>query len=142
MFKAVADGFNNLFHMLANLFGKLMDGLYWLLQPLFSLLEMIFQFITYIGIIIVKIVYLVFTVAKMLIGLGAGLTKTIFGFGYSGRAVVLPHKYQDAFDHLTPWMSTIQMDRVAYVAKFIIWFFTAFIAIKIIGAMRGGGGES
>lgn len=138
MFRAIADGFNYLFDLLASLFRKLLNGLYWMLQPLFSVLQIIFDFIVYIGIIIGKIVYLVFTVCKLLIGLVAGLMKTIFGFGYTGKGVLLPGKYQAAFDHISPWMGTLQMDRLAYILKFAIWFATAFIAIKIIGGMRGG----
>lgn len=141
MFKAIADGFNWLFSFMATLFKKLMDGLFWLLQPLFDLIGVIFDFIYYTGVVLVKIVVLVFTVGKLLVGLIAGLFKTIFGLGYTGSVTQLPASYQSVYTHIKPIMATLQMDKVAYLILFSIWIFTAFAAMKIIGNMRGGGGE-
>jgi hypothetical protein len=141
MFKAIADGFNWLFSLLATLFSKLMNGLMWLLQPLFDLIGIVFDFIIWTGIVLAKIVVLVFTIAKMLIGLIAGLFKTIVGFGYSGSVTNLPGSYQSVYTHIRPTLNTLQMDKLAYVILFGIWIFTAFAAMKIIGNMRGGGGD-
>lgn len=136
MFHAVADGFWYLFGFLGQLFGKLMDGLYRLLQPLFDLLGLVWEFVYYIGLVVVKVVHLVFTVARLLLGLGLGLTKTIFGFGYTGSSAAIPSKYATAFAHIQPVIHTMQLDKLAYIFTFAIWLFTAYTAIKIIGDMR------
>lgn len=139
MFEAIADGFAYLYNLLATLFSKLMNGLLWLLQPLFDLITIIFEFIYYIGLIVVKIVLLVFGLGKLLIGLIAGLFSTLLGLGYTGRAASLPSSYTDVYTHIRPYLNSLQMDKVAYIIQFSIWLFTAFMAIKIIGSMRGGG---
>ncbi|MEK4240375.1 hypothetical protein [Paenibacillus sp. FSL H7-0714] len=139
MFSAIADGFNYLFSMLADFFWKLMDGLLWLLQPIFDLISLIFGLIVWIGVIIFKIVMLVFAVGKMLVGLIGGLFATITGFGYTGSTTNLPGSYMEVYSHIRPYLSMLQLDKIAYLAQFGIWFFTAWAALHLIGGMRGGG---
>lgn len=141
MFHAIADGFNYLYRLLVDLFQFVLNGILWLLQPLFDLIGIIFEFIYWIGVIVVKIVVLVFTVGKMLIGLIAGLFSTIIGLNFSGRTASLPDSYASVYTHIRPYLVTLQLDKVAYILQFTIWIFTAFMAIKIIGSMRGGGGS-
>lgn len=143
MFRAIADGFNWLFDLLGTLFSRLMDGLWWLLQPIFDLVMIIFEFVYWIGVIIVKIILLVFGVGKFLIGLVAGLFTTIFGLGFTGKVSNLPASYADVYTHIKPYLNSLQLDKVAYIMQFSIWFFTGLTALKIIGNMRGGvsGGE-
>lgn len=143
MFRAIADGFDWLFSLLATLFSRLMDGLWWLLQPIFDICTIVFQFIYWIGVIIVKIILLVFGIGKLLIGLIAGLFSTLFGLGFTGRVTNLPTSYSDVYTHIRPYLATLQLDKVAYIMQFSIWLFTAFMALRIIGNMRGGvsGGE-
>ncbi|MFD5023385.1 hypothetical protein ACFWMP_31310 [Paenibacillus sp. NPDC058367] len=141
MFRAIADGFNYLFGMLADFFWKLMNGLLWLLQPIFDLVALIFSFIVWIGVIIVKIVLLVFAIGKLLVGLIAGLFTTILGFGYSGSTTNLPGSYMEVYSHIRPYLSMLQLDKIAYLIQFGIWFFTAWAALRLIGGMRGGGGS-
>lgn len=141
MFSAIADGFGYLFNLLGDFFMKLMSGLLWLLQPLFDLIGLIFAFIVWIGTIIVKIAMLVFAIGKMLVGLVAGLFSTIIGFGYTGKTSNLPNSYMDAYTHIKPYLSVLQLDKVAYLFLFGIWFFTAWAALHIIGNMRGGGSD-
>ncbi|MMZ56018.1 hypothetical protein D1872_178940 [compost metagenome] len=141
MFKAIADGFNWLFDLLATLFSRLMDGLLWLLQPLFDILNIIFQFIYWIGQIIFKIIQLVFGVGKLLIGMVAGLFRTLLGFGYTGKGATLPGSYAEVYANIRPYLNSLQLDKVAYIMQFSIWIFTAFMAIRIMGNMKGGGGS-
>lgn len=140
MFRAIADGFNWLFDLLARMFSGLLSGIYWLLQPVFDLLGIVFEFIYWIGVIVVKIVLLVIGVGKFLVGIIAGLFATIFGLGYTGKVATLPSSYTDVYTNIKPYLNMLQLDKVAYIMQFSIWIFTAFMAIKIIGSMRGGGG--
>ena len=141
MFRAIADGFNYLYSHLITLLGKLLDGLLWLLQPLFDLIGLIFGLVYWIGVIIVKIVMLVIGIGKLLVGLIAGLFSTIIGFSYSGSTTNLPSSYSEVYTHIRPILKTIQLDKIAYLMQFAVWFGTAFMALQIIGSMRGGGGS-
>lgn len=142
MFSAIADGFNYLFSFLSDGFGFILDGIFQLFKPILSFLDMIFYFIYKLGVIVVKIVALVFAVGRLLVGLIEGLFATIFGFSYSGRPAQLPSSYANAFARLQPTMAKLQLDKVAYILQFGLWLFTAFAATTIIGKMRGGGDDS
>lgn len=139
MFRAVADGFGYLYDLLGRLFTFLLEGIGKLLAPLFDFFKMIFYFIYFLGVIIAKVVLLVFTIGKLLIGLVTGLFATLIGFGYSGSSGGLPGSYQAVFTQLQPTLNALQLDKVAYLFQFAIWLFTGFMAMKIIGNMRAGG---
>lgn len=119
-----------------------LNGLTKLLQPIFDLIYIVLEFIYYLGVIIVKIVLLVFTIGKLLVGLIAGLFSTIIGFSYtgSGASTALPSSYLKVIDHIRPALAILQVDKIAYLLQFTLWLFTAFMAIRIAGNMRGGGG--
>jgi hypothetical protein len=142
MFHAIADGFNYLWGFLARLADWLLDGLAYLFSPIFDLLAGIFYFLYMIGVVLVKVVTVVLALGKLLIGLCTGLFKTITGLSFSGRPAILPDSYNDVFARLQPVLNTLQLDKVAYLITFAIWIATAFASIKIIGNMRGGGGEA
>lgn len=141
MFRAIADGFNYLYDLLISLISKLMNGLLWLLQPIFDLIIFVFALIYWLGLIIAKIVMLVIGIGKLLVGLVTGLFSTILGFSYSGSVTNLPSSYSDVYTHIRPILKTIQLDKIAYLMQFAVWFGTAFMALQLIGNMRGGGGS-
>lgn len=141
MFSAIADGFKWLYELLINLFSWLLQGLLKLLQPFFDLIGIVFEFIFWIGVIIAKVVHLVFSLGKLLIGLITGLFKTILGLGYTGGGKGLPGSYTSVYEHIRPALNMLQLDKVAYILQFSLWIFTALLAARIIGNMRGGGIE-
>jgi len=139
MFKAIADGFGYLFDLLGR-FGKyILDGILWLLSPILDFFAMIFYFIYKLIAVLASVVRLVIDVGRLLLGLVTGLFKTIIGFNFTGSTTILPDSYQKVFLNLQPILKTLQVDKVAYLFQFGIWIFTAIIAMKIIGNMRGGG---
>ncbi|MEV2909514.1 hypothetical protein ABNF65_12910 [Paenibacillus larvae] len=141
MFEAIADGFKYLFSWLGDLFTFLLEGIQSLISPFLELFKIIFYVIYMLGLIIVKIVKLVFMVAKLLIGLVQGLFATILGFSYSGGGSGIPGAYTEPISHIQPFLGKLQLDKIAYLMQFAIWFSTAFLAIKIIGSMRSGGND-
>lgn len=141
MFSAIADGFKWLYQLLIDLFTFLLGGLLKLLQPIFDLLGIVFEFIYWIGVIIAKVVHLVFSIGKLLIGLITGLFKTILGLGYTGGGRGLPSSYTNVYEHIRPALNTLQLDKVAYILQFTLWILTALMAARIIGNMRGGANE-
>lgn len=141
MFKAIADGFGYLYSLLIRLGSWLLEGLGKLLAPVLEFLGAIFYFLYKIGVVLAKVLHIVYAIAKLLIGLIQGLFSTLIGFSYTGRAATLPSSYQKVFTELQPTFQTLQLDKVAYLFQFGIWLFTAFMAIRIIGNMRGPGGD-
>lgn len=141
MFSAIADGFGYLFGLLRDLFMWLLDGLFYILTPVLDLIGAIFYFIYCVGLVLVKVFAVVLTIGRLMIGLTVGLFKTITGLGMAGGAAPLPASYTGVFAKLQPLLGTLQLDKAAYVVHFAIWMSAAFIALKIIGNMRGGGGS-
>ncbi|MCY7486733.1 hypothetical protein [Paenibacillus alvei] len=138
MFSAIADGFGYLFGWMSDLFQWFMDGILWLLQPLLDLIGAIFYFIYCVGLVLIKVFAVVLTIGRLLIGLTTGLFKTITGLGIAGGSAPLPASYTGTFSKLQPIFAQLQIDKAAYVIHFAIWITAAFLAIKIIGGMRGG----
>lgn len=138
MFKAIADGFGYLFGLLGDLGLFILSGLEKLFKPVLDFLGAIFYFLFKLGLVLVKVISLVISLAKLLIGLGIGLFKTIAGLSFSGTPTVLPASYQGVFAHLQPVFAQLQLDKLAYIFIFAIWIGTVYTAIKIIGGMRGG----
>ena len=142
MFSAVADGFGFLFGWLPNLLQWMLNGIWAILKPVTDLIGAIFYLLYKLGVVLVKVLQLVVSVGKMLIGLVTGLFKTIMGFGYTGKPAQLPGSYHAVFAKIMPIINgLLQLDKVAYLFVFGIWITAAFYAIKIIGEMRGAGGS-
>lgn len=139
MFSAVADGFGYLFRLIWEACSWVLDGIYWLLKPVFDLLGGIFYFIFKIGVVLYKVLEIVVTVVKLLIGLATGLFRTIFGLSYSGQSAVIPDSYMTIFGKLQPIFASLQLNKVAYLLSFGVWIMAAFVAMRIIGGMRGAG---
>lgn len=142
MFRAIADGFGYLFGWLGDLFGWLLRGILAIFQPLIDLIAAIFYFLYKIGVVLVMIIELVFNIGRLLIGLLAGLFATLTGLNYTGKPANIPAAYQDVFNRLQPIYDTLQLDIIATLMQWVLWIMTAFIAVKIIGNMRGGGSSS
>lgn len=141
MFSAIADGFGFLFRLLMDGFLFILNGIMKIFKPLLDLIGAFFYLIYKLGIVLVKVIEIVISLAKMLIGIGIGLFKTIAGLSYSGSSAAMPGSYNNAFSKLRPTMNLLQLDNVAYLFIFAIWIFAALAAVKIIGAMKGGGGS-
>lgn len=140
MFRAISDAFGFLFGFLSDIGTWLLDGIMTIFQPILDIIGAIFYLLYYLGLVLVKVLHLVFNVCKLLIGLIAGIFQTITGLSYTGTSnTIIPGKYTEAFSQIGNTMTMLQLDKVAYILIFGLWIFTAFAAIRIIGSMRGGG---
>lgn len=141
MFSAIADGFSYLFSLLGDLGLFILNGIMKMIQPIIDFIGAIFYFVYKLGLVLVKVLALFGTLARLLVGLLTGLFKTITGLAYTGAGAEMPASYQSAFDNLQPVFNQLQFNKLGYVLIFTVWLFTAFVAVKIIGNMRGGGGS-
>lgn len=140
MFKAIADGFGYLFGLLGNLALFLLNGIMKIFQPVLDLIGALFYFIFKLGVVLVKVINLVLSVGRLLLGLLTGLFKTLAGFSFTGTPATVPGSYQDTFSHIRPLLQQLQLNNLAYVIIFTIWLLTAMAAIRKIRNLGGGAG--
>lgn len=134
--------FKVLFGWLADLFGylfqKLFDFLKLLLNPIFIVIALVFYFIYKVAELVVTLLLVLLGIGKLFVSLVKGLIATLAGFRFSATARD-DGQWTSIFSNLADGMSYFQFDNIAYVLMFLIWFWTAFAAIRILSSMRGGG---
>lgn len=146
--KWIGDFFTNLFKVtfgwLADLFGylfqKLIDFLKLLFKPFLILIAVIFYFIFKLGVLVVSLLKVIFGIAKIFVALLKGILATLVGLSWT-PTTPSHGQWSSIFANLSNGMGSYQLDNVAYVLMFLIWFGTAFAAIKIITSMSAGGDE-
>lgn len=128
-------------NLLGYLFQKLIDFLIFLFKPVLIVIALIFYFIFKLGVLVVLLLKILLGIGKIFVALLKGIIATIAGFSWTPSARS-DGQWTSIFHNLSDGMSGYQLDNVAYVLMFLIWFITAFAAIKIITTMSlGGGGD-
>ena len=79
------DLFNGLLSFLKTLFGWLLDGLSFLFKPIFDVLDALFYFLYKLGLLLYEGILVVLAVARLVVGLFIGGTRTILSLAYDGR---------------------------------------------------------
>lgn len=161
LFKFLSNVFGALFTFLGNLFKKLFDVLWEVIKWLGNLLKSLFQglidfllifftaifdvikgllYLLYmIGVLAVKLFQVIFEAAKILWALIEGFARTLMSLSYSSRSSG-GHGYSEMMGKLMKSANTyLQLDVVAYILLFVLWFVTAIAAIKLISSIRVGG---
>lgn len=160
LFGYIGEVFGSLFSFLADIFGKLFgviwDGLKWLgdlfkllFQGLIDLLTIFFEaifgliagllYLLYmIGVLAVKLFLVIFETAKLLWALAVGFTNSLASLQYTPRATG-GNSYSEIFGKLFTALEPLQLNSVAYILLFILWFGTAISAIKLLSSIRVGG---
>jgi hypothetical protein len=133
--------FNSLIGYLGDLFGylfqKLIDFLNLLFKPLFILIGIIFYFIYKLGELVITLLVLLLGIGKIFFALVKGIFLTLAGFSFTPTTRA-DGQWTSIFTNVVDGLQFYQLDNVAYVLIFLIWFATAFAAIRIISSMRGG----
>lgn len=124
----------------SNLFQKLFEFLKWLLKPIFILIALIFYFIYKLGYVLILLFRVFLGIGKVLLSIVAGIFKTLAGFVFTPGSTPQEGTWSHVFENLSQYgLGFFQLDTIAYILLFLIWFSTAFIAIRIIANIRGGG---
>lgn len=133
--------FKSAFGFIANLFGflfqKLFDFLKMLLKPVFILIAILFYFIWKIGELAILLLQVLLAIAKLFFSLVKGIFVTLAGFSYT-PTTPQNGQWTSVFQNVMSGLDSYQLDVVAYILLFLIWFGTAFAAIRILSSMRGG----
>jgi hypothetical protein len=146
--KWMGDFFSNLtsviFEFLGNLFGYLFQQIINFLRMLFSpiliVIAALFYFVYQLGVLVFTLLKVIYGIAMIFVSLIKGIIATLIGFTWTSTPQ--NHgQWSNIFGNLSQGMENYQLANLSYVLMFIIWFATAFAAIRIISSMSGGGEE-
>jgi hypothetical protein len=127
---------------LGDLFGYLFQNLFDLIKlifnPIFIVIAIIFYFIAKLATLIFLLLKIILGIGKVFVSLVTGIVTTLSGFTYT-NATRDDGTWTNLFSHVSDGFSYFQLDNVAYVLMFLVWFGTAFAAVRIISSMGSGG---
>lgn len=135
--------FQRLFNFLGDLFGNLFQLLFTflknLLRPVFVVIALILYLIYKIAELAIALLKLFLGLAKLMVMFVKGIFVTLSGFTFT-PSVRSDGSWTPIFKNVVSnGLNYFQIDTLAYVLMFCIWFATGFAAIRIIGSMRNGG---
>ncbi|SFT00463.1 hypothetical protein [Paenibacillus sp. 453mf] len=134
--------FSVLFGFIADLFGflfqKLFDFLKLILRPFFIVVALILYFIYKIAELAITLIKVFLALGKLLIAFIKGIFVTLAGFTYTPTT---PNQgsWTPIFKNVMQGLDSYQLNTVAFVLMFCIWFATGFAVIRILGSIRNGG---
>lgn len=135
--------FWRLFDFLSSLLGYLLQQLFKFLQillrPIFIVIALVLYFVYKVAALAIALIKMFLAVGKLLLAFIKGIFVTLSGFTYTGGAQ--NHgQWTSVFKNVVSGLEGYQLGNIAYVLQFLIWFGTAFAAIRILGSIRNGGG--
>lgn len=145
----IGDAFGKLFSLIwqvvlwiANFFKMLFQGLVDIIigffQAIYALIDGLLYFLYMVGVLAVKLFQVIFEAALVLWSLIVGFVRTLSSLAYSPMSGG-GNGYSDMFGKIFGDLSYLQIDVIAYILLFILWFVTAISAIKLISSIRVGG---
>ncbi|PAE09791.1 hypothetical protein CHI02_23295 [Niallia circulans] len=145
----IGDAFGKLFTLIwqgitwigsffKTLFQGLVDIIIGFFEVIYALIDGLLYFLYMIGVLAVKLFLVIFNAAKLLWSLIVGFGNTLASLSYSPRSSS-GNGYSDILGRLFRSLDVLQLDVVAYILLFCLWFTTAILAIKLISSIRVGG---
>lgn len=134
--------FGRLFEFISFLFGwlfqKLFDFLKMLFRPLFIVIALLLYVVYKIAELAIVIIKLFLALGKLVLAFIKGIFTTLAGFTFTPTT---PNQgsWTPIFKNLTNGLTYYQLDTLAYVLQFLIWFTVAWAALRILGSIRNGG---
>jgi len=125
--------------LLKNLFQGLADIIIGFFKIIYALIDGFLYFLYKVGVLAVKLFFMLLEAAKMLWSLVVGFAKTLASLSYTPRGSSGAGGYSEVFGRLFKMLDSLQLDVIAYILLFIIWITTAVGAIKLVSSIRVGG---
>ncbi|MGE6349413.1 hypothetical protein ACQKIY_31245 [Bacillus mycoides] len=146
----IGDAFKKLFgllwevikwigNLLYKLFKPVIDVFMTVVEVVFALVDSFLYFLYCCGLVIAKVFIVIFQAAKLLWSLVVGFGKTLASLTYVPGFKSAGTGYTEVVGKLFKIIEPMQMNSVAYLLLFIIWFTTAITAMKLISSIRIGG---
>jgi len=137
LFNTIWNGIKWIGQQIANMFQGLIDILVAFMDLIFALVASLFYFLFKLGHVVIDFFQLIFNVLKILWSFVVGIGKTLASLSYTPRSSSNTG-YSEMLSNIFDSLSYLQIDVIAYIALFIIWFSTGFGAIKILSSIKGG----
>jgi len=134
--------FGRLFEFLGDLFRSLFQALFdflkILLRPIFIVIALVFYFVYKVAELAIVLFKLFLALGKLLVSFIKGIFVTLTGFTYT-PTTPSNGSWTPIFKNVSEGLGFFQLDTVAYILLFCIWFATGFAVIRILGSIRNGG---
>lgn len=135
--------FGRLFEFLGNLFGYLFQQLFnflkFLFRPLFILIGIIFYVLYKLGVLAVLLLQVFLAIGKLFFALVKGIFVTLAGFSFTPSSTRSDGQWTSIFTNVVDGLGSYQLDTLAYVLLFLVWFGTGWAAIRTLSSIRNGG---
>lgn len=125
-------------NLLKMLFQGLIDLLIVFFTAIFDVIRGLLYLLYMIGVLAVKLFQVIFEAAKILWSLIQGFARTLASLTYSPRGSG-GNGYSEMIGKLMTNLNVMQLDVIAYILLFMLWFITAISAMKLISSIRVGG---
>ncbi|MBQ6448880.1 hypothetical protein KGR20_09510 [Cytobacillus oceanisediminis] len=145
----IGDAFGKLFDLIWSVILWLAEFITQVFENVVEILTTIFEFIYalidafiyllyMVGVLAVKLFLVIFNAAKLLWSLVVGFGRTLASLNYTPRSGS-GNGYSVILGRLFNGLNALQLDSIAYIILFCLWFITAISAIKLISSIRVGG---
>jgi hypothetical protein len=138
LFGVIWDVIKWIGNLIKSLFQGLLDVLIGFFKAIYALIDGILYLLYMIGVLAVKLFLVIFEAAKILWSLVVGFGRTLASLQYTPRSSS-GNGYSEIMGKLFKNLSVLQLDGIAYILLFCLWFITAISAIKLISSIRVGG---
>lgn len=138
LFGVIWDGIKWIGNLLKKLFQNLLDVIIGFFKVIYALIDGLLYLLYMIGVLAIKLFLVIFEAAKVLWSLIVGFGRTLASLHYSPRASS-GNGYSEIIGKLFKNLSVLNLDAIAYILLFCLWFITAITAIKLVSSIRVGG---
>lgn len=135
LFSMLYDLFRWLGQLLARLFQSLIDVLVSFFMVIYDLIRGLMYLLYMIGVLAVKLFFVLLEVGKLVLAFVVGFTRTIGSLFYIERESS-GHGYSEMMGQVASNLEVLQLDVFAYILLFIIWILTAIGVITLIGNLK------
>lgn len=135
LFGVIWDAIVWIGEFIGSLFQGLINIIIGFFELIFALVDGLLYFLYMIGVLAVKIFSLFFSVAQLVWSFVVGFGKTLASLVYTPRESSNT-AYSDMLGRIFDELAIFQLDTLAYICLFIIWFATAVMAIRIFSTIK------
>lgn len=139
LFDLIWQAFSWLAGLIKGLFQKLVDIIIAFFRTIYFLIDGLLYFLFMIGVVAVKLFSIFFELGKLIISLFVGFGKTLASLTYI-QSSTSGHGYSSMMGQLiTTANNQMQLNVIAYILLFSIWFIWVVSAMKLLSSIRVGG---
>ncbi|WP_367976253.1 hypothetical protein [Niallia sp. RD1] len=123
---------------ITQVFENVVEILTTIFEFIYALIDAFIYLLYMVGVLAVKLFLVIFNAAKLLWSLVVGFGRTLASLNYTPRSGS-GNGYSVILGRLFNGLNALQLDSIAYIILFCLWFITAISAIKLISSIRVGG---